>query len=83
MGNNFKALQTIQDRGFLNVDDFYSITVTEYSIRLQGQYSSKLIRDYSQATYKGHDLVFTTDSNGHMVGEITIDDVRLHLTFTD
>lgn len=78
MGNNFKALQTLQGRGFLNVDDWYSITFTDYSIRLQAHFNCKLIRDYT-----AENIAFTTDSNGHMVGEITIDDVRLHLTFTD
>ena len=78
MGNKFKALQTLQDRGFLNVDDWYSITFTDYSIRLQAHFNSKMIRAY---TAEG--MTFTSDANGHMCGEITIDDVQLSFTFTD
>ena len=79
MGNKFKALQTLQFRGFLNVDDWYSITFTDYSIRLQAHFNSKMIRDYTAT----EGMTFTSDSNGHMCGEITIDDVLLSFTFTD
>jgi len=71
MKTNLIKLRLI-DRMVVSIDNFYSITISEYDIKLQGGYDSKITLKLNKLFH------FTIDSNGYMSG--TKGNVNITLT---
>ena len=74
MKNQLANLNNAVTLGLVNVNDFYSITVTEHDIYLQGRFKPELVRAYGS---------FETDSNGFLCAMVTLCDARFKITLTD
>jgi len=74
MKKQFENLNNLVELGHVNLNDFYSVTFTEHSIRLQGKFKSELVRTYG---------TFETDTNGFLCAKVTICDVEFKITLTD
>ena len=70
MNGSLQTLQIIIDKGIINVDDFYSITLqTNAQVNLQGEYNAKLIRRLTLV----YAVEFNLDQNGYTEGRMCID----------
>ena len=59
LSHNLKKIQRLIDRGWLNTNDFYSITIKDHGITLQGKYNSDTIKKYAPKPY--------IDNSGYLV----------------
>lgn len=70
--NHIKHIETFG----ITVDDFYSISVSQYQIVLQGKYSNQLVTDLSEF------FEFSVSDKGYVISQAILDgqDVSIVLT---
>jgi len=66
MNTNFKILQQLVELKIVDLDNFYSVTFSEYRIDLQGRFNPKLTASLSRDS----GVKFTTNESGYVEGEI-------------
>ena len=74
MNTQFENLNNAVSLGLINMDDFYSVTVSKYSIKLQGKFTSELVRKYG---------TFETDTNGFLYATVTLCEAQFEIVLTD
>jgi len=75
MNNQFKNIQHLVSKGIIDLDDFYSVTFSNYRIDLQGQMSSEVIKSYEEF------FDFKT-KNGFVTSDAIIDGINVNITLT-
>ena len=75
MREKLKHIKHMETFG-IDVDDFYSISFSQYELKLQGKYSCQLVVDLSEF------FVFSISESGYIVSQSKIDgqDVSIVLT---
>ena len=70
--NHIKHIETFG----IDVDDFYSVSFSQYEIKLQGKYSHQLVVDLSEL------FEFSVSDYGYVISQATLDgqDVSIVLT---
>lgn len=66
MNTNFKILQQLAELKIVDLDDFYSVTFSEYRIDLQGKFNNKLVATLSRDS----GVKFRTNESGYVEGVI-------------
>ena len=74
MNKQFENLNNAVNLGLINLNDFYSVTFSEHSINLQGNFKSEKVRTYGN---------FESDTNGFLKATVTICEVKFNITLTD
>jgi len=74
MKTQFENLSNAVNLGLINLNDFYSVTFSDYSINLQGKFKSELVRTYG---------TFETDTNGFLCATVTLCDAQFKIVLTD
>ncbi len=70
--NHIKHIETFG----ISVDDFYSVSFSQYEIKLQGKYSHQLVVDLSEF------FEFSVSEQGYVISQLILDgqDVSIVLT---
>ena len=70
--NHIKHIETFG----IDVDDFYSVSFSQYEIKLQGKYSHQLVVDLSEF------FEFSVSEQGYVISQLILDgqDVSIVLT---
>jgi len=74
MKTQFENLSNAVNLGLINLNDFYSVTFSDYSINLQGKFKSELVRTYG---------TFEPDTNGFLCATVTLCDAQFNIVLTD
>jgi hypothetical protein len=75
MKNKLNHLKHIETFG-ISVDDFYSISFSQYDIKLQGKYSHQLVVDLSEF------FEFSVSEYGYVVSQAVLDGQEISIVLT-
>jgi hypothetical protein len=77
MKEHLTLLNTISGpKGFIDIDDFYSVTVSKYEVSLQGKVTSEAMQKHS------HRFSLCVEDNGYITGRALVDGVSIRITLT-
>lgn len=75
MNKQFNNIQHLVSKGIIDLEDFYSVTFSNYRIDLQGHMTSERIKGYEEF------FEFTT-KNGFITSDAIIDGINVSITLT-
>lgn len=70
--NHIKHIETFG----ISVDDFYSVSFSQYEIKLQGKYSCQLVVDLSEF------FEFSISEYGYVISKAVIDGQEINIVLT-
>ncbi len=70
--NHIKHIETFG----INVDDFYSISFSQYEIKLQGKYNNQLVVDLSEF------FDFSVSEQGYVISQDILDGQEVSIVLT-
>jgi hypothetical protein len=70
--NHIKHIETFG----ISVDDFYSVSFSQYEIKLQGKYSHQLVVDLSES------FEFSVSEQGYVISQTVLDDQEVSIVLT-
>ena len=79
MENQLNHLQHLVDKGIINLDDFYCVTIWDTEIKLQGKSTSDKVKGYS-GIFKFE--VDQENNFGFLNGESKIHGINVSITLT-
>tara|TARA_R110002073_G_scaffold187147_1_gene345832 strand:- start:159 stop:407 length:249 start_codon:yes stop_codon:yes gene_type:complete len=77
-----ETFQYLVDNGFININDFYCITVWERELKLQGNYSSGLVKSFDSLDLGFDEITRSVDNLGYVTIEFMKNDTPVHITLT-
>ena len=70
--NHIKHIETFG----ISVDDFYSVSFSQYEIKLQGKYSNQLVTDLSEF------FEFSVSEQGYVISQAVLDGQEISIVLT-